>query len=155
MINHGAVQAGKVWRAVLLGAGLVIVVGASAGSQDQPKPSGEIKMVPVQPNNVVHGTPLYRQYCAACHGTAGKGNGPAAPALKTPPADLTMLAKNNNGKFPDRKVLNVLENGTDVAAHGSKDMPTWGPIFRSIGPENLRHLREANLIDYLKSIQEK
>jgi len=87
---------------------------------------------------------------------AGKGNGPAAPALKTPPPDLTVLAKNNNGTFPQLKVINILENGTDLAAHGSKEMPIWGPVFRSMGPDrNLGHLRQVNLTEYLKSIQEK
>ncbi len=48
----------------------------------------------------VRGPDLYHAHCAACHGSDGKGNGPAAAALKTKPADLTVLAKNNGGKFP-------------------------------------------------------
>jgi mono/diheme cytochrome c family protein len=115
----------------------------------------EVKKVPVHYNNMVEGAPLYRTYCATCHGPAGKGNGPAAPALKTPPPDLTIMAKNNNGKFPDLKVMHVLENGTDLTAHGSKDMPIWGPIFRSMGPDYVGHMRQVNLTQYLKSIQEK
>jgi mono/diheme cytochrome c family protein len=155
MIDKITVQVGKALLAVLLVAGLAIVVAGPAGAQDQPTSKPEIKAVPAQHNNIVQGAPLYRMYCAACHGTAAKGDGPAAPALKTPPPDLTVLAKNNNGKFPVLQVMHVLENGVDLTAHGSKDMPIWGPIFRSIGPDYVDHLRKVNLTDYLKSIQEK
>jgi high-affinity iron transporter len=31
---------------------------------------------------------LYTQYCAACHGPAGAGDGPAAKSLKPPPASF-------------------------------------------------------------------
>ena len=32
----------------------------------------------------VAGKDLFEFYCASCHGRDGKGNGPVAPALKTP-----------------------------------------------------------------------
>ncbi len=156
MINRSPVQPGKAWLPVLLLAGFAIVVPPPVGAQEQPNPSPEVKKVPVHQNNMVQGALLYRNYCATCHGMAGKGNGPAAPALKTAPPDLTMMAKNNGGKFPDLKVMHILENGTDLAAHGSKEMPVWGPVFRRMGPDrNLGHLRQVNLTAYLKSIQEK
>jgi len=31
----------------------------------------------------------YTTHCAVCHGTAGRGDGPAAKGLTPPPADLT------------------------------------------------------------------
>jgi mono/diheme cytochrome c family protein len=155
VINHSAVQTGKAWLAVLPVAGLAILAPLLAGSQDQTKSNVEVKTVPAQYNNVVDGAQLFHNYCATCHGMAGKGNGPAALALKTPPADLTVLAKDNNGKFPDLKVQYILENGTALSAHGSKDMPIWGPIFRNMGPDYVGRLRKVNLTDYLKSIQEK
>jgi cytochrome c553 len=42
----------------------------------------------------------YIASCATCHGEDGKGNGPLSAELKTRPADLTVLAKKNNGVFP-------------------------------------------------------
>lgn len=150
-----AVQAGRAGLAVLLAAGFAVVVPRQASPQDQSKPSVEVKRVPVHYNNEVEGAPLYHAYCATCHGPVGKGNGPAAPALKTPPPDLTVLAKNNNGRFPDLKVMHILENGMDLSAHGSKDMPIWGPIFRSMGPDYVGHMRQVNLTHYLQSIQVK
>jgi mono/diheme cytochrome c family protein len=154
-----AVQRGKVCLVLLLVLCLAAVFAGTSRSQDQARPNVEIKKVPVRPTTMVQGEQLYRSHCATCHGTSGKGNGPAASALKTPPPDLTLLAKNNDGKFPDLKVVHVLESGTDLTAHGSKDMPIWGPIFRSMGPAaaggQVGHLREVNLTEYLKSIQEK
>lgn len=35
------------------------------------------------------GKALYEASCASCHGTAGKGDGPAAAGLNPPPADFT------------------------------------------------------------------
>ena len=113
----------------------------------------------MHPTTVVQGAQLYRSHCATCHGVTARGNGPAAPALKTPPPDLTLLAKNNQGKFPDLRVINILESGASVTAHGSKDMPVWGPIFLSMGPavagSQVGRLRAINVTDYLKSIQQK
>jgi hypothetical protein len=34
---------------------------------------------------------LYLTYCQGCHGLGGRGDGPAAASLRTPPPDLTRL----------------------------------------------------------------
>ena len=39
--------------------------------------------------SVERGAPVYAQNCIACHGVSGRGDGPAAAALKIRPADLT------------------------------------------------------------------
>jgi len=156
MINRTIVEPALNWLAVLSVAGFALVVPPRAVCQEQANPNPEVKTVPVHQSNMVQGPLLYRNYCATCHGMAGKGNGPAAAALRTPPPDLTVMARDNSGKFPDLKVMEILENGTTLAAHGSKDMPIWGPVFRSMGPDrNLGQVRKVNLTDYLKSIQEK
>ena len=48
------------------------------------------------------GGELYGELCAVCHGKSGKGDGPAAGALKKSTPDLTVLASNNGGIFPAR-----------------------------------------------------
>ena len=99
---------------------------------------------------------MYTAYCAVCHGLTGKGDGPAAPALKTPAANLTELSKNNGGKYPALRVEAILDFGVPTAAHGSKDMPIWGPLFDSLVHNATRaetHLRIMNLTDYLKTLQ--
>lgn len=127
-----------------------VTTAPPAESNDQAKPSVEVKTVPAQHNNMVDGAQLYRNYCVTCHGVGGKGDGPAAPALRIPQPDLTVMSRNDKGKFPDLKVLHLLENGTDLAAHGSIDMPSWGPIFRSRGPDDVGHMRQVNLPQYLE-----
>jgi high-affinity iron transporter len=45
--------------------------------------------LPSQPPSLARGAEVYRQNCAGCHGGTGAGNGPLAPGLEPPPADLT------------------------------------------------------------------
>jgi hypothetical protein len=43
---------------------------------------------------------------------------------------------------------------TPVPAHGTSDMPVWGPLFRELNPYDSRvDVRLSRLVDYLKSIQ--
>ena len=116
----------------------------------------EIKKVPAPATNPASGKEMFKTYCASCHGENAKGDGPAASALKTAPADLTILAKSNGGKFPADKVASILR-GQGVTAHGSKDMPVWGPVFwqMSHGHETEVQQRIVNLTHYLESIQAK
>ena len=115
----------------------------------------KIKYVPPRDTPEVNGAKLYQEFCAACHGAEGKGDGPAAPALKNAPTNLTLLSRNNGGKYPSYHVMDVLNNQNEYPAHGSAEMPIWGPTFRRLGgtdhPRGL--LRAHNVTDYLKSIQ--
>lgn len=106
---------------------------------------------------VASGKRTYVEYCAACHGADGRGMGPAASALKTPPPDLTTLARRHNGKFPDEYVAGIVRFGKPIVAHGSAEMPVWGPIFglRDNGNETALRRRIRNLCDYLATLQEK
>jgi mono/diheme cytochrome c family protein len=129
----------------------VIALGV-LGAQNNPN----IKNVPVSRTSAASGMEMYSQYCAVCHGTDGKGNGPAAPALKKAPTDLTQIAARNGGAYPDLKVLSILTSG-DVVAHGSKDMPIWGSVLRSLDSNSASvvQLRLTNLTSYVKSLQAK
>ncbi len=106
---------------------------------------------------VPSGEVTYKQFCAACHGEHAQGNGPAASTLKTQPPDLTTLAKRHGGKFPYDYVSSILRFGPGSSAHGSSDMPTWGPIFQTIDRNSERAAldRIRNLADYLASLQRK
>ncbi|MBZ5650484.1 MAG: cytochrome c [Acidobacteriia bacterium] len=132
---------------------VVAAFAVTSGAQEQPKKS--IQHVPMKGTSAASGKEMYISYCAVCHGTDGKGNGPAAEALKTPPSDLTMLSKNSDGKYPALKVGSAIRGDAAVAAHGSKDMPVWGHLFRTIsgGHESQVDQRVANLISYIKTLQ--
>ncbi len=109
------------------------------------------------PTYIPTGPQMFKQYCAVCHGSDAKGQGPLAALLKTPPPDLTTLAKRHLGKFPYDYVKNVLEFGPGPTAHGTSDMPTWGPIFRYNDKQNelIVQQRIKNLCDFLASLQER
>ena len=101
---------------------------------------------------------MFDTYCGVCHGPDAKGTGPAATALKTPPADLTQLAVRNGGKFPELRVVGaILGDSERPVAHGSKDMPVWGPVFRSLNRDAgaSTQMRVANLTAYIRSLQAK
>lgn len=114
----------------------------------------QVKKTTASSTSPASGKEMYLHYCASCHGAGGKGDGPAARAMKTSPADLTRLAATNSGKFPDLKIARVIEGSDDLAAHGSRDMPTWGDVFHQMHPATAK-LRIANLTEYLQSIQGK
>jgi mono/diheme cytochrome c family protein len=136
---------------------LIACMGAVAAqdqTQDQPKKT--IQHVTVKRTSAASGKEMFTSYCAVCHGADGKGGGPAASALKTPPADLTLLSKNNGGKFPAMKVTSTLRGTSDLAAHGSKEMPVWGPLFRSMSQqEGEVQQRISNLTQYVETLQAK
>jgi mono/diheme cytochrome c family protein len=112
---------------------IVVITGAAQNPKPQkPKDS----RAPAQQANLLSGRNTFVQYCASCHGTVGKGDGPAAFAMKAPPPDLTMLAKRHEGKFPAGYVGALLKFGRNLASHGSEDMPVWGTRFRSLDPEH-------------------
>ena len=103
------------------------------------------------------GKQLYGSYCALCHGSDGKGGGPFSPQLKVWPPDLTQMAKQNHGVFPGMRVAEAIDGEFGKPAHGSAEMPIWGPVFRSIahGHKDSAQLRINSLVKYLESIQEK
>jgi hypothetical protein len=82
---------------------------------------------------------------------------PAATALKVPPADLTVLSQKNGGKFPWSHVASVLGGEADLSAHGNKEMPVWGPVFRAMSQGNTEEVQEriANLTKFIESLQAK
>jgi mono/diheme cytochrome c family protein len=140
-------------RNLLALSALVVAIAGFAGSQQK-----EEKIPPKLPSSdPISGEGLYRMYCAVCHGRSGRGDGPAATELKTPPADLTTLARRHGGKFPEAYVTDVLKNGVKLPAHGTSDMPVWGPLFGTIGgtDQALVNIRITNLVTYLKSLQVK
>jgi mono/diheme cytochrome c family protein len=144
-VRKRAMRAGGVLFAML-----VSITAVTVAQETQTK----IKEVPPPATSAASGEKMYMSYCAACHGKDGKGDGPAAPALKGPVPDLTTLAQSNGGKYPADHVASVLRFGTgSTIAHGSKDMPIWGPLFSSMN--NTEVLRINNLTHYLQTLQVK
>lgn len=103
---------------------------------------------------VARGRDLFGQYCVTCHGYSGKGDGPLAAVLKTPPADLTQIRKKYGGTFPRAKIRQFIDGEQPVPAHGSREMPVWGKEFRRDTPGPTVRLQIAAFTSFIESIQE-
>jgi mono/diheme cytochrome c family protein len=120
-----------------------------------------VKPAPAPQSTPTSGKAMFQQYCTPCHGESGKGNGPAAAAMKVPPANLTRLSAKYKGVFPDMEVAEALRagptsSGSKSYVHGSETMPIWGPVFRALSnsDKGIVELRIHNLVEYIRSIQE-
>ncbi len=132
---------------------LVAVMGVAL-SASVAHAQAQIEKAPIKQTSPVDGKVMFDSYCAVCHGKDAKGTGPAAASMKKTPADLTKISARNGGAFPDVKVRRYIEGLDEVAAHGTRDMPMWGDLFKSLNRDTAQ-LRIAALADYLKTIQTK
>jgi mono/diheme cytochrome c family protein len=129
----------------------LMVVSPAIGWAQADKPLPTIKREAAKPTSPSDGGQMFMSYCSPCHGKSGRGDGPAAAALKTKPADLTQLKKNHGGTYSMKAFEERIDGTAMSTAHGTTEMPIWGPIFRDVGgsPE----LRISNLKKYLDALQ--
>jgi mono/diheme cytochrome c family protein len=128
----------------------IVVLGFSASVVDA---QTRIEKVPIQPTSAADPQQMFDTYCAVCHGKEGKGNGPAASALTKVPADLTRISARNGGTFPKVRVKRFIEGLDGVPAHGTRDMPIWGGLFRALNRDTAE-LRVEALAQYLDKMQQ-
>ncbi len=114
--------------------------------------------------------------CAQCHGADGKGGGSMGGKLKIKPANLTILARRNNGVFVPSEIYRRIDGRYGVGSPPGSAMPIWGcrqgappnPQGRANKPKPLDSLldlscdseariraRISAIVDYLAQIQEK
>jgi mono/diheme cytochrome c family protein len=101
------------------------------------------------------------QYCAACHGTQARGDGPMSGVLSIPPTDLTILAGENDGEFPINAVIAKIDGRDPLLAHGS-EMPVYGQFFEGkgivirdeAGVPIMTSQPIVDLVTWLQSVQE-
>jgi hypothetical protein len=128
-------------------AGATLFVSVAAGSA-QPPPGQE----------TYSGSELFKTYCAACHGTSARGDGPLAEDMRKPPPDLTQFAARNGDVFPAALVARIIDGRQPVKGHGGPDMPVWGDAFkasRSCSSEEAVQARIRALVEFLQHIQER
>lgn len=103
----------------------------------------------------------FADYCAACHGASGRGDGVAAAGLKTRPANLTLLSKSNHGAFPTTRVMAQIWGY--AGAKGRGVMPDFAPLMEGEmvpydggdGIMTPTPVRLVALAEYLKTLQVK
>lgn len=105
------------------------------------------------------GRVLYMTYCATCHGASARGDGPSAPALRKPPADLTRLAEKYGVPLPKERLAEFIDGRRDILSHGTREMPIWGRRFYEGEQPGMPDVEGAKrrtielLVEYLISIQ--
>ena len=132
---------------------LSLICFAAAFAADEAK----LKRVPAKARLSHEGKDVYGDHCAVCHGMDGRGNGPAVAALKASPGDLTLISRRNGGRFPVIRLQRMLSGeGDEIVAHGSREMPMWGQIFRLTSPHpDAGKAKVYNLVKHLESMQAK
>ena len=137
--------------AVLVGG--LFAAAATTAVDDKAKRAPE--QTPTRPVHSLKGEDIYRAHCASCHGLDGTGNGPVAPALSTKVPDLTTMTQRNRGVFPLARINKiVIGDKSDILAHGSREMPIWGPIFHQVDEDrDYGEVRLHNVVEYLKTLQ--
>jgi mono/diheme cytochrome c family protein len=105
------------------------------------------------------GEEVFLNYCSACHGESGRGDGPVARSLVTAVPDLTAITR-RYGEFPAMQIADTIDGrGARVDAHGTRTMPVWGYEFwveeggDSVAQREMKQVI-ANLVDYIRSIQD-
>lgn len=130
---------------VFFGACLVSAAPALAQARAKQAPSISI--------DSLVGRDSFEMYCASCHGPMGRGDGPVASELRARPADLSALAQRNDGAFPRDRVRRLVAGDSALSAHGTSEMPVWGPMFRMFESDARVRERIENLLTHLESLQ--
>jgi mono/diheme cytochrome c family protein len=102
------------------------------------------------------GARLYFNHCAACHGEDGEGGGPVAAVMRVTMPNLRTLAQRNGGEFPVDSVTAYVDGRETEAAHGDRQMPIWGDVFRGVEQataERTVRRRIAALADFIEKLQ--
>jgi mono/diheme cytochrome c family protein len=104
------------------------------------------------------GKDLYERFCASCHGSEGRGDGPVAGYFTVEVPDLTLLARRARGAYPRERVARIIDGRHIIAAHGSRTMPIWGEdLSRSNrgdpNAEQATRVLIERLTDYVAGLQ--
>lgn len=90
------------------------------------------------------GKDLFAENCVFCHGTAGRGDGPKAGKLGTPPPDLTKIAARRDGVWPMLELMAIID-GYSRNTLPREDMP----VFENFLDNEMVEFDTGNGVDVL------
>lgn len=95
----------------------------------------ELVVAPAQPPNLDRAATLYASHCASCHGTSGRGDGPAAAGMDPPPSDfhdeVRMASRSVHGLY---STISLGVPGTAMSAFRSLlEDERWALAFHVAG----------------------
>ena len=96
--------------------------------------SGTQSPLPHTGATIAAGRATYAERCAACHGERGRGDGPAAPGLHPPPADLLLHVPQHT----EGELYYFIARGIPGTA-----MPAWRSILSETERWQLVHYLHA------------
>ena len=106
-------------------AGVALIVGSQVGGDELPARNP----FPPNPESLEAGREVYETRCLSCHGETGRGDGPAAPGLNPPPADLVLHAP----LHPEAALFEFVRDGIpDTAMTPLGDALTTAEIWHVI-----------------------
>lgn len=126
--------------------------GSGAAQGKPPAPPSEAGVLSVS------GSYAYRTYCASCHGTDGRGEGPLAENLRFHPPDLSLIARRHGGEFPAEEIRRIVDGRKPLPGHGGPEMPIWGDAFKSLetGFDDAKvKERIRSVVEHLRTLQAK
>jgi hypothetical protein len=116
-----------------------------------------VVIISAPPTTAVEGRVLYQAYCSSCHGTLGRGDGPAARAVRTPVPDLTHYGDMHPNC--EASLIATLQAGhrgpgERAISEDDLDMPNWEPFFQTMSSNRgVAYLRMRNVAGYIVTIQ--
>ena len=96
------------------------------------------------------------RHCSSCHGRDARGNGSVSIYLSTKVPDLTLIKSKHDGVYPLEEVVSAIDGRREVRAHGEREMPVWGEVFKreqKNQPERTDPSKARIIAEYIGTLQ--